>query len=125
MIRKLLLILLLLAFENSSAQNYFSKYYNQNNTYLRVLPAGQESFMNVSTTSSTTILKTDSLYNILWAKTFNPFASLQAVGPDNSIYLLNTDTAIVKADSAGNVLWARKVSDPVIMQGGQFGTALL
>jgi hypothetical protein len=118
------LMFALYASEFCTAQNLFSKYYNQTNSVLRIIPGQDVSYMNLIVSNGNKILKTDSLYNIIWAKTFTPAASLNAVAPDNSIYLVNSDTAIIKADSSGNVMWTRKVADPVLSQGGQFGVSL-
>ncbi|HYV55456.1 MAG TPA: T9SS type A sorting domain-containing protein [Chitinophagaceae bacterium] len=127
MIKRYFLLALIAShfFMVSKGQNLYAMYYNQNDFGVRQFSVSSGNYFNIwKNTSQNYVVKTDSLFNVLWAKAYSPDAYLAAVGAENCLYMISSDTSVVKTDSSGNVLWTRKFSMPLLTRSGITGNWL-
>jgi hypothetical protein len=102
-----------------------SMIYNEDGSTFKRFVGSHDYFFNVHTWSLNNItVKTDTLYNIIWAKSYSSEAHLVSVGIDNSLYLINSDTCLIKTDSSGNILWVKKFGSPAFFSSGVSGHLL-
>lgn len=119
--KHLILFLLFYGILNNAAAQYFFKRYSNGKGNDVAFSAGSNNFYIVGEgpayQNTASLLKTDSIGGLLWAKTYTDSSNLNSfrfisILPDqgNGFYILgrNNGIALMHVDSSGNIFWSKR-----------------